>query len=116
MAERVIRQLIDDVDGSDITEGRGERISFAVRGTSYVIDLSPSNVAKFDKALKPFVSAATKVKGRRTRKGKTTSVAKTVTPKNRNAAIREWAAENGYEVSPRGRIKAEVAEAFDAAQ
>ncbi|WP_458864192.1 Lsr2 family DNA-binding protein [Mycobacteroides abscessus] len=31
------------------------------------------------------------------------------------AAIRQWARKNGYEVSDRGRIKAEVVEAFEAA-
>ncbi|MGM5068736.1 Lsr2 family DNA-binding protein [Rhodococcus qingshengii] len=30
-------------------------------------------------------------------------------------AIREWAGKNGFDVSPRGRIKADVIDAFDAA-
>lgn len=30
-------------------------------------------------------------------------------------AIRDWAGKNGFDVSPRGRIKAEVIDAFDAA-
>ncbi|WP_332328463.1 Lsr2 family DNA-binding protein [Rhodococcus sp. YL-1] len=30
-------------------------------------------------------------------------------------AIRDWAGKNGFDVSPRGRIKADVVDAFDAA-
>ncbi|WP_455710519.1 Lsr2 family DNA-binding protein [Rhodococcus globerulus] len=30
-------------------------------------------------------------------------------------AIRDWAGKNGFDVSARGRIKADVVEAFDAA-
>lgn len=116
LAQRVIHQLVDDLDGSDIAEGRGERIPFAVRGVSYVIDLSSANVAKFDKALKPFLAAASKEKARRPRKARSAVVSKAAVPQDRNAAIRAWAADNGYVVSPRGRIKAEIVEAFDAAR
>ncbi len=61
MAERVIRQLIDDMDGSEIPEGAGERIAFSVRGIDYQIDLTAGNAAAFDKALKPFLGAATQI-------------------------------------------------------
>ena len=60
IAERTIAQLIDDLDGSDITDGGGERVDFAVPGVSYHIDLSAANAAKFDKALAPFIAAAVK--------------------------------------------------------
>jgi hypothetical protein len=44
-AERIIRQLIDDLDGTEIREGEGERVEFALGGVTYQIDLSASNVA-----------------------------------------------------------------------
>ena len=83
---------------------------------AYQIDLSSANVAKLDKALKPYVEAAMKVRGARS----TRSVAKTAkadgpASKEHLAAIREWARKKGYEVSDRGRIKAEIVEAFQAA-
>lgn len=115
MAERILRQLIDDINGSDIPEGEGERITFAVRGVEYQIDLSSANVAKLDKALKPFVEAATKVGGRRGRRAAKSASTSGATPKEQLAAIREWARDEGYEVSDRGRIKAEIVEAFEAA-
>jgi len=51
MAERVIRQIIDDIDKSEIAEGEGERIEFTFRGVAYQLDLSNANVAKLEKVL-----------------------------------------------------------------
>lgn len=115
MAERVLRQLIDDISGADIPEGAGERIAFSLRGADYQIDLAEANVAKLDKALKPYIEAATKVGGRR--RGRTVKSANMngVSSKEQLAAIREWARKKGYEVSDRGRIKGEIVEAFEAA-
>src|SRR4029077_10617401 len=59
MAERVIRQIIDDIDKSEIAEGEGERIEFTFRGVAYQLDLSNANVAKLEKALAPYIDAAT---------------------------------------------------------
>ena len=113
MAERIVRQLIDDIDGSDITEDKGGRVEFSVRGVSYEIDLSAANAAKFDKALKPYIDAANKVGGKRGGRSKVGS-ANNSSPEHL-AAIRDWARKNGHKVSDRGRIKAEIVEAFDAA-
>ena len=60
MAERIIRQLIDDLDGTEIADASGERVIFSVRGTTYQLDLSATNAAKLDRALKPFIDAAVK--------------------------------------------------------
>ncbi|RIT48803.1 histone-like nucleoid-structuring protein Lsr2 [Mycobacteroides abscessus] len=115
MAERILRQLIDDINGSDIPEGEGERVAFSLRGVDYQIDLSAANVAKFDKALKPYVEAATQVGGRRGRRAAKSASTSDATPKEQLAAIRGWARDQGYEVSDRGRIKAEIVDAFEAA-
>src|ERR1700737_3390191 len=114
MAERIVRQLIDDLDGTEIMEGGGERVEFSVRGVAYQIDLSTANAAKLDKALKPYVDAALKIRGSRGRRGKTSNGSGPAS-REQLAAIRDWARKNGYEVSNRGRIKAEVVEAFEAA-
>jgi hypothetical protein len=138
MAERMVRQLLDDLDGTEILDGDGERVVFAVRGTSYQIDLSSNNVAKLEQALKPFIDAAVKVRresgrarkeivGARIprdeavtearRKGgrKRKAAARTPAPKEQVASIRDWARQNGYEVSERGRLRSEIIEAFEAA-
>lgn len=110
MAERIVRQLIDDINGVEIPDATGERIRFSLRGVDYQIDLGPANVAKLDKAFKPYVEAATKIRGTKGRRGRTVS-----TSKERLAAIREWARSNGYDVSDRGRIKSDIVDAYDAA-
>jgi hypothetical protein len=116
MAERVVRQLVDDIDGTDITDGKGESIEFSVRGERYRIDLSAQNVTKFDKALTPYLRAATKMSSPRAASRKPTPGKRARrAPKVALAQVRQWASENGYEVSPRGRIAAGIVEAYEAA-
>ncbi|HWU31412.1 MAG TPA: histone-like nucleoid-structuring protein Lsr2, partial [Marmoricola sp.] len=52
MAQKISIQLIDDIDGSDAAES----VSFALDGSSYVIDLSESNAAALRNALAPYVA------------------------------------------------------------
>ena len=113
MAERILRQLIDDIDGSDITDGAGERVEFSLRGSSYQIDLSEANVTKLEKALKPYIDAAMQVRSARATRTKVSSNGKA--SKEQLTAVREWARAHGHDVSDRGRIKSEVFEAFEAA-
>jgi hypothetical protein len=121
VAERIIRQVVDDLDHTELADGDGERVEFGFRGVAYHLDLSKTNVAKFEKALAPYIKAATeaasvedesrprrKATTRRSRSGKRS-------PKQDTAAIRTWANDNGYAVSQRGRIPSEVVEAFRSA-
>src|SRR3546814_17482906 len=71
--EKLIRQLIDDLDGKPIDDGFGDRIEFSYQGTDYVIDLRATNAEKFDAAVKPFVEAAAKVSGKRGKKAQAAS-------------------------------------------
>jgi hypothetical protein len=53
MAQRVIREFIDDIDGSE-----AERtFTFAVDGTGYEIDLSTQNIKEFYEAVAGFWKA-----------------------------------------------------------
>lgn len=114
MAEVIVRQLIDDIDGSEIRDGDGERVEFAFRGIDYQIDLSAANAANLERALKPYIDAAAKVRGAgRLRRSKLNANGKS--SPEQLAAIRAWARNNGHEVADRGRIKAEIVEAFEAA-
>ena len=67
MAQKVIRQFIDDIDGSP-----AERtFTFTVDGTRYEIDLSSENIKEFNDAIAGFVESAREVNsgnGRQTRK------------------------------------------------
>ena len=104
MAKTVITQVTDDLDGSK----DADTYSFAWDGTEYTIDLSKKNAKAFEKALEPYLESATKVGGRKKSSSATGSGRKDL------AAVRAWAAENGYEVSARGRVSQEILNAYDA--
>src|SRR6476646_6237532 len=97
MASRTITTLTDDIDGGDADE----TVTFSFKGTQYEIDLSKENVDKMVIALQPYTSAARKSGGRRSGSGRTTSSG---ADKDQLAKIREWARDNGHQVSDRGRI------------
>lgn len=109
MAQKVNIVLVDDLDGS----AAGETVSFALDGTSYEIDLNEGNAAALREALSGYVGHARKVTGG---SGRRTSSRRSGSGSSSNTkAVREWGKENGYEVSERGRISAEVQRAYDAA-
>ncbi|XOI55811.1 histone-like nucleoid-structuring protein Lsr2 [Rhodococcus globerulus] len=71
-----------------------------------------------ESALAPYIKVAEKVSSAGKARAKTSTATKP-SGSGRSAeqlkAIRDWAGNNGFDVSPRGRIKADVIEAFDAA-
>lgn len=100
MAQRVTVSLEDDVDGSPAEE----QISFALEGSEYEIDLSAKNAEALRTALAPWVGHARKITRRKSAKASGSGASA--------GEIREWAAANGVEVNARGRVPAEVREAF----
>jgi hypothetical protein len=115
MAQRTLVQLTDDLDGKPIADGEGETITFTYRGQAYEIDLSDKNLESLDKMLEKYLTSARKVSGgsgrRSGRPASRTSSSTDVDPK----AVRVWAEANGIQVSPRGRLKADIVEQFKAA-
>src|SRR5689334_4443055 len=116
MAKRTITELIDDLDGSPAEVSR----EIALDGVAYAVDLSAANSAKLDEALAPFIAAGAKVGrgGPRLRLVRSSGSARatSLADRERNAAVRAWATEQGLEVSDRGRIKSEILDAYEAAQ
>lgn len=118
MAQKVLVQFVDDLDGSV-----GEDVStvtFALDGVNYEIDLREVNAAKLRDSLQDFVNSARRTGGR-IKRGITPAQAPS-TParttetrsKEQTKAIREWARKNGHDLADRGRIPANVIEAFEA--
>ena len=108
MAREIRVTLIDDLDGSEATQ----TVEFSFAGSTYTIDLNEANAAKLEAALKPYIEKGEKVRGRRA------VAAARRTPQARKggtAEIRSWARENGFDVSDRGRIPADVLTAYEAA-
>lgn len=111
MAQKVNILLVDDLDGSEATE----TIVFGLDGTDYEIDLNDEHAKKMRDALAEFVGAGRKVTGGRGRSRRSSSSSSSSSNSN-TSAVREWAKAQGMEVSERGRIPADVQEAYDAAQ
>ena len=109
MATKIITQLIDDISGAEITNGKGETISFSLDGRNYEIDLSAKHATQLRSALAAYIAGARRV-GRsngkpmaRVRQGQSPS------------EVKAWARSNGYTVADRGRVPAAIREAFEAA-
>lgn len=100
MAQKIQVILIDDITGEEATE----TINFALDNVSYEIDLSAENAARLRSDFATWVNAARRVSSRRGAAARGRS--------GDSAKVRAWAKENGYQVSERGRISAEIREAY----
>ena len=109
MAKKVTVSLIDDFDGKQ-ADGT---VQFGLDGVSYAIDLSEKNAKKMREGLRPWVDAGRRIGGPRRRAVDTGGVS---VDRKQSAEIREWARKSGYEVARRGRMPAEVLDAYRAAQ
>ncbi|NYI05195.1 histone-like nucleoid-structuring protein Lsr2 [Allostreptomyces psammosilenae] len=101
MAQRVVVNLYDDIDGS----AGEETVVFGLDGQRYEIDLSAANAEQLRSLLAPYVQAGR----RRTPQGRhfrRTTVA------SDPATVRAWARARGIEVPTRGRIPKSVYTAF----
>lgn len=98
--------LADDLDGSIVDVNT---VRFSYQGTDYEIDLSSDNTDSLEFALEPYINAARKVTRRR-RKGQPR------TDREEARQIRAWATANGYALSDKGRLPADVTKAYRAAQ
>lgn len=112
MAQKVSVELVDDLDGTPADE----TVAFALDGTSYEVDLNAANAAALREVLAPYIGVA-----RRTSRARPTAPRPARAPRRRAveeptpAQIREWGREHGFAVSARGRVSAELAEAYAAA-
>ncbi|WP_195165883.1 Lsr2 dimerization domain-containing protein [Mycobacteroides abscessus] len=114
MAKKVTVTLVDDVDGEASAD---ETVEFGIDGVSYEIDLSSKNAEKLRNQLSVWVDHARRVSGRRRSRGGSSAPrrSRASIDREQSAAIREWARKNGHNVSARGRIPAEVVDAFNGA-
>ncbi len=111
MAQQFQVQYIDDLDGSNLGPV-ANTISFAFDGKEYAIDLSDENAARFREVMAPYIENGHRVTGTKTRPARKAAARSS---SGDTKTIREWARENGYEVSDRGRIPADIMDAYAAA-
>lgn len=108
MAQKVSIEYIDDIDGTPLGED-GQSVEFGFEGRNYTIDLTKKNAKKFREAMEVYVANGTKVTARKST-GRTSQKGSSVD----NRAVREWARNAGYDISDRGRIPAEIVDAYNA--
>lgn len=135
MATRTIVKMVDDLDGE--SEATNTAV-FAWESEQYEVDLNDAHFKELADFIHKFIEVGRRV-GRtqlRERKGGLSTRPTTARPTRDQIteaaaaptkaapgkrdpahlkAIRDWAVKNGYEVSPRGRIAADVEEAFETA-
>ena len=119
MAQKVQVLLVCDLH-SDEVEGT-ETVTFGLDGSTYEIDVCGDHAAELRDAFAPFVGAAR----RAGRSGGASAPRRSGRSGGRSGArsgggaqvsdIREWARQNGHQVSERGRISATVLQAYEAA-
>lgn len=108
MAKKVV--YMDDLDEN--VEADAGTVTFAFDGSHYEIDLSAKNKAKLQALLGPYVNAA-----RRAGRSSTTKKSSGGGYSSEHLqAVRDWGRRNGYTVSDKGRVPAEVMLAFEQAQ
>ncbi|CAL9301398.1 MULTISPECIES: Lsr2 family protein [Streptomyces] len=107
MAQKVQVLLVDDLDGGEADE----TVTFALDGKTYEIDLTTANADKLRSLLEPYTKSGRRTGGRTAGgrgKGRASASGSPDTAK-----IRAWAKENGYPVNDRGRVPAEVRQAYE---
>ncbi|MHB1535241.1 MAG: histone-like nucleoid-structuring protein Lsr2 [Acidimicrobiales bacterium] len=118
MGRKIHVVLTCDLDDDEVPAA--ETVSFAVNGTSYAFELCERHLGEFNAAFAGYVTAARREDDSRPsrRAGGSGAALHGGRSAGREdlAAIRSWARANGYQVSDRGRIPAEVRQAWEKEQ
>ncbi|QOD05783.1 Lsr2 family protein [Pseudarthrobacter sp. BIM B-2242] len=105
MAQKLVVELIDDLDGSEAHQ----TVKFALDSTAYEVDLSDTNATELRSILSRFTEKARRTGGRKQ------AAAETRTAGPDTKAIRAWALVQGLEINPRGRVPEAIVQQYLAA-
>src|ERR1700753_2243682 len=111
MAQKTLVVMTDDLSGGEASQ----TIHFSLDNNDYVIDLNDKNAAALRADFDKYIEAGRKHRGEagaaKPKRGAVRGPASGVD----TAQVREWARENGHEVSERGRVSKKIIEAYQAA-
>lgn len=112
--QKTVVQLVDDLTGEQIEDGKGETIQFSFQNRSYKIDLTTESADEFRKTMQKYIKA-----GEQTGTVGTSGRSRRTSTSSRNdkgylQSIRNWAATRGIQVSARGRIAQTVIDQYEA--
>lgn len=110
MAQKTIVQLVDDLDGKELTAKQGQTVTFGLDGVTYEIDLSNKNAQKMRGVLGQYVDVARRVGSARIPKSrmKRTHLGPDA------ATVKAWADSKGIDYPKRGRLPKTLLEQFEA--
>lgn len=111
MAREYVAIVRDDLTGEKLADDDVKTAKFAWEGVSYTIDLSRKNYEAFEAAIGQYVAAGTR-EGSAARSTSRRSAAPR-SGKEDLSAIRAWGKENGFKVNDRGRVSAELKDAYN---
>lgn len=114
MAQRAQVELVDDLNGAVAQE----TVRFSLDGTEYEIDLTGENADRLRSVLSEYASKGRRATAGRGSQGgqKTSSARSSSTSRSKREEtqqIRQWAQDNGYSPSSRGRITQSIIDAYD---
>ncbi|MFE9570382.1 Lsr2 family protein [Streptomyces sp. NPDC006692] len=109
MAQKIVTIYTDDLTGEESAEAATHQV--VIDGVAYEVDLGPDSYDKLMEAVGPFLKVGRRIRGSR---------AKAASPRQAagasdTAAIRAWAKENGHNINERGRVPADIREAYEKA-
>ncbi|MCZ4537644.1 Lsr2 family protein [Gordonia terrae] len=110
--------FVDDLDGRELDPQDAQTVSWSWLGVDYELDVSSANLDKIEQGkvtVAKLLKASTRVGGRRRSPSARAKNNSGGNGPSVNASIRDWAADNGYEVSARGRIPNDIVEAYNSA-
>src|SRR3954451_1950368 len=67
MAQRTVVPLVDDIDGTQITDNQGETVTFGLDGATYEIDLTTKNARELREAVQVYIANGRRIGGGRGR-------------------------------------------------
>jgi hypothetical protein len=107
MAQKIVTVYIDDLTGEETQEASSHVL--VLDGVAYELDLAPESYDQLLEAVAPFTKVGRRIKGG----GRVKGAGLQVGGIQSTAAIRQWAKEQGYTVNDRGRVAAEIREAYE---
>ncbi|MGO9080423.1 MAG: histone-like nucleoid-structuring protein Lsr2 [Streptosporangiaceae bacterium] len=109
MSRQTIVTITDDIDGT----GGAQTVTFGYEGQAWEIDLGPKNYEEFMGGIAPYMAAARRASGNGSA-SRRRGAPRPASPRHDSAAVRQWARENGVQLSERGRIPRQVLAQYEA--
>jgi hypothetical protein len=108
--------LTCDLDEDEVPAA--ETVTFGYEGATYAFELCEQHLVEFNDTIQAYIGSARLAEGPRRRRAATAGpgrARRAVATGTGSGEIRVWARENGFKISERGRIPADVRAAYDAA-